>query len=165
MGENWWNYRFQRRVRPAHGASAQGPNYGGEDPIMQTIRPYYPFANASWLNIPQIKLVRNYLETGEIPEGVVFAQHPKTGVSGGGLWVTNKGLLYAGTNFWGKLVVEEHSYDKISAVESNADGSVILIHYSGRTIALKGVDKRASLVAFLVLSKRKWEIDLKRGAT
>lgn len=154
-GPNWWNYRFRRCVRAAQGVSAQGPSDGGEDPLMRAIRPYYPFAATSWLNLQQVKVVRDHLAAGEIPEGVVFAQHPKTGVGGGGLWATNRRLLYAGTNFWGKPVVEEYSYDKISAIESSADGSVISIHYSGRTIVLKGVDKRALLVAFLGLVRKK----------
>ena len=156
-GPNWWNYRFQRRARTAQKVSAQDSSDIGEDPLMRAIRPYYPHASPSWLKIGQIRLVRDYLAEDEIPEGVIFAKHPKTGVGGGGLWATNRRLLYVGTNFWGKPVVEEYSYDKIGAIESSADGSVISIRYSGRKIALKGVDKRALLVAFLSLVRKKVE--------
>jgi len=153
-GSNWWNDRFRRRVRAIQAATSQLPSDSEEDLLMRAIRPYYPHADPSWLMIDRIRRVRDYLSTGEIPEGVIFAQHPKTGVGGGGLWATNK-RLYVGTTFLEKPVVEEYPYDKISAIESSADGSVISIQCAGKKVALKGVDKRALLVSFLNLVRKK----------
>lgn len=143
---NWWNNRFRRRIQTQVNVQSKKA-LNQEEAIWLSIKTYYKHAYESWLKIPAIAELKKHLATEELPEGVIFGQHPDTGVGGGGLWATNKRLLYVGLTFWKKPVIIEYSYSQVSSIDFANDQ--IILHYANKQTPFKGVDKLAQVSDFI----------------
>jgi zinc-ribbon domain len=144
---NWWNKRFRRRIQ-----SKKALNQ--DDAIWLSIKTHYKHAPESWLKIPAIAEVKKHLDKDELPEGVIFGQHPDTGAGGGGLWATNKRLLYVGITFWKKPVVIEYPYNQIGSI-AFANNQIFLHHAGKQTTPFKDIDKLAHVSSFIHLVESK----------
>ncbi len=120
-----------------------------DEAIWLSLKKYYITANKTWLKSRVIAEIKKYLASDELPEGVIFGQHPDTGVGGGGLWVTNKRLLYVGQTFWRKPIIIECPYSQINSIDFVDDK--IILNYENRQVAFKNVDKLAQVWDFIRL--------------
>jgi len=151
---NWWNKRLRRRIQSQDNIQSKKV-LSQDEAIWLSIKTYYKHATESWLKLPDmvniITEVKKHLNTDELPEGIIFGRHPDTGKAGkgGGLWATNKRLLYVGMTLWNKPVVIEYPYNEISSI-AFADNQII-IHIAGLQTSIKDIDKLAQVSNFIHL--------------
>ena len=143
---NWWNNRFRRRIQSQDNIQNKKA-LNQDEAIWLSIKTYYKHAAEPWLKIPAIAEVKKHLDKDELPEGVIFGQHPDTGIGGGGLWATNKRLLYVGITFLKKPVVIEYPYNQVSSI--NFANDQIVLHHANKQTPFKGIDKLAQVSSFL----------------
>lgn len=113
--------------------------------IESTIKTFYPNSHAHWLKQRHVKDVPTYLDEDEWPEAVLFGK-PNSFGAWGGLWATNKRLLWIHRSLWG-LGVQDYTYQKINSIGFSPSGiGVINISLSGQLLSfgLFEVDKKAA---------------------
>lgn len=112
-----------------------------DDAILLSLRKCYINANESWLRVPQVSNVKKHLSADELPVGVIFGQR---GSDVGGLWATNKKLLYVS---WKKPSIYEFSYTSISSLETTKKSLAFLS--GSERVLLEYIDKRAQIDNFI----------------
>ena len=102
-----------------------------EDAISSVIHAFYPRAYAKWLSQRHVKETAKHLGKDEWPEGVLFGTPSAMG-SYGGLWATNKRLLWVHHGFLG-LTIKDYTYEQISSIEFSRfpGANSLLIRMSG----------------------------------
>lgn len=112
-----------------------------DDAILLSLRKCYINATESWLKMPQVSNIKKHLSADELPVGVIFGQR---GSDVGGLWATNKRLLYVS---WKKPLIYEFSYTSINSLETTKN-TIAFLSGSDRVL-LEYIDKRAQIDNFI----------------
>jgi hypothetical protein len=124
-----------------------------DEAISLAIKKYYLLQHEFWLRHPAIAEVKKHLTSDELPEGVIFVQHPDTVFGGGGLWATNKRLLYVGLTLLKKPMVIEYPYSQVSSIDCVGDKSLVngklILQHGNRQVILKNVNTFARASDFI----------------
>lgn len=95
--------------------------------VSSVVRAFYPKTYAKWLKQRYVKDIPKYLGGDEWPEAVLFGK-PNFGPRGG-LWATNKRLLWVSHSVLGPTV-KDYTYEKINSTEHSPIGGVFTMRFS-----------------------------------